>query len=356
MSVTARPKTQKVEEYVVGKIVSGRWRPGERIPRDSELCNRLSVSHATISKVMGNLVSQGLLERKQRSGTYVADHVGAKRVAILTCSENLSSPAGYFYEQLLHQCEAHITGSGYKSLPTITRGHLDVDIRSSVRFLDTPVSREMIGLLFFATDLGSLRGECKSRAIPTVGISSALPYDDVPSVVLDYRFMIQHGLKLLNDEGYDDYVVMQVRRPNVGLDGGTDLARLIYDSGVDHEQMEWLPWPGYDYRGVYESFKAFLTRPNRPRAIFFLEDAVCDIALRVISELRIRVPEELAIITHANSGRHFHFPVPMTCLEFDAAEAVGVAWYMLEKLMEKEPLAHPVVHVKPTLKQGESLC
>ena len=356
MSVTTRPKTRKVEDYVVGKIVAGHWRPGQRIPCDADLCSRLSVSPATISKVMGSLVSQGFVERKQRWGTYVANHVGAKRVAILTCSENLSSPAGYFYDQLLRQCEAHVTGSGYKSLPTITRGHLEADLRSSMRFLDAPVSSEMIGLLFFGTELGSLREECKARAVPTVGIGSALAFDDVSSVVLDYQFMIQHGMKLLDDQGYDDYVLMQVRRPEVGLDGGMKLARLIYDSGVEHEQMEWLPWPGYDYRGVYESFKAFLSRPNRPRAIFFLDDAVCDIALRVISEFGIRVPEELGIITHANSGRHFHFPVPMTRLEFDAAEAVGAAWYMLEKLIEKEPPTCPVVYVKPTLKQGESLC
>ena len=355
MSVKTRPKSKKVEEYLLGKISAGHWGPGQRLPRDTELCDRLGVSHATITKVMGSLVSHGVLERKQRLGTYVANHVGVKRVAILTCSENLSSPAGQFYEQLLHQCEAHISCSGYKSLPTISRGHLDADIRSSVRFLDTPVSREIIGLLFFGTDLGSLRGECKSRAIPVVGISSALPYFDLPSVVLDYQFMIQHGMKLLNDHGYDDYVLMQVRRPEVGLDGGTELARLVYDSGVEHDQMEWLPWPGYDYRGVYESFKAFLSRPKRPRAIFFLDDAICDIALRVITEFRIRVPEDLAIITHANSCRHFHFPLPLTCLEFDAAEAVNLAWYMLEKLIEKEPLEPPVVYVKPTLKQGQSL-
>jgi DNA-binding FadR family transcriptional regulator len=60
---------------VRAEIVSGRWAVGERIPNEATLSEMLSVSRGTVREAVRALVSQGLLETRQGSGTYVRSAV-----------------------------------------------------------------------------------------------------------------------------------------------------------------------------------------------------------------------------------------------------------------------------------------
>lgn len=60
-----------VAESVRAEIVSGRWVVGERIPNEATLMEMLAVSRGTVREAIRALVSQGLLETRQGSGTYV---------------------------------------------------------------------------------------------------------------------------------------------------------------------------------------------------------------------------------------------------------------------------------------------
>lgn len=57
------------------EIVSGRWAVGERIPNEASLSDLLSVSRGTVREAVRALVSQGLLDTRQGSGTYVRSAV-----------------------------------------------------------------------------------------------------------------------------------------------------------------------------------------------------------------------------------------------------------------------------------------
>lgn len=60
---------------VRAEIVSGRWAVGARIPNEAALSEMLSVSRGTVREAVRALVSQGLLETRQGSGTYVRSAV-----------------------------------------------------------------------------------------------------------------------------------------------------------------------------------------------------------------------------------------------------------------------------------------
>jgi len=103
-------------------------------------------------------------------------------------------------------------------------------------------------------------------------------------------------------------------------------------------------------------FQLFLRAGSRRRrAVFFMDDNPADAGTRAILELGIKVPEQLAIVTHGNAGRSFSFPVPLTCIEFDPAEVTQTAWAMLQKLIEDKPVEEPTVWIAPRLRQGKFL-
>lgn len=58
-------------DSIRSEIASGRWAVGSRIPIEPQLALRLGVSRGTVREAVRTLVSHGLLEVRQGSGTYV---------------------------------------------------------------------------------------------------------------------------------------------------------------------------------------------------------------------------------------------------------------------------------------------
>jgi len=71
-----RPLYRQVADVLRDRIEKGLFRPGERIPTEYELCDRFGVSRISIRQALAELVHEGLLHRRQGSGTYVCPEVG----------------------------------------------------------------------------------------------------------------------------------------------------------------------------------------------------------------------------------------------------------------------------------------
>ena len=66
------PLYHQLYEILRGNIASGEWQPGDMIPPESELIERYKVSRTTVRQVLDLLASEGLIQREQGRGTFVA--------------------------------------------------------------------------------------------------------------------------------------------------------------------------------------------------------------------------------------------------------------------------------------------
>ena len=71
------PLFLRLAELLARAISAGHYLADERLPPESELAVSLGTSVGTVRKALALLVSRGLLERKQGSGTYVLDRMPA---------------------------------------------------------------------------------------------------------------------------------------------------------------------------------------------------------------------------------------------------------------------------------------
>ncbi|MCO5062920.1 MAG: histidine utilization repressor [Rhizobiaceae bacterium] len=62
---------QRILNDIRGKIVSGSWPPGHRIPFEHELTVQYGCSRMTVNKALSQLAKTGLIERRRRSGSFV---------------------------------------------------------------------------------------------------------------------------------------------------------------------------------------------------------------------------------------------------------------------------------------------
>ena len=67
-----KPLYLQIQEYLAEQIASGKLKPESRIPSERELSSGLGVSRMTVRRAITELVNEGLLERVQGAGTFVA--------------------------------------------------------------------------------------------------------------------------------------------------------------------------------------------------------------------------------------------------------------------------------------------
>jgi GntR family transcriptional repressor for pyruvate dehydrogenase complex len=81
-------RSEKLSSAVVGQveklILRGILRPGERLPSERELAERLGVSRPSLRDAIGSLQDSGLLTARPGAGIYVADVLGSAFAPALT--------------------------------------------------------------------------------------------------------------------------------------------------------------------------------------------------------------------------------------------------------------------------------
>jgi GntR family transcriptional regulator len=91
----ATPLHRQLSTVLAGHIRGGRFRPGERIPSEREICEAYGVSRTTVRQTMSDLVASGLLVRVPAKGTFVAGpRIEQDLTRVVRFSEAVSA-AGY---------------------------------------------------------------------------------------------------------------------------------------------------------------------------------------------------------------------------------------------------------------------
>ncbi|HTR25822.1 MAG TPA: GntR family transcriptional regulator [Terriglobales bacterium] len=71
-------KYRQILEKLQNEISSGRYRPGKRLPSETELVRRFGASRMTVFRAMHELQAMGLVIRRVGSGTYVSPNPGTR--------------------------------------------------------------------------------------------------------------------------------------------------------------------------------------------------------------------------------------------------------------------------------------
>lgn len=71
VALLSSKKTNVIHAHLRELVLGGKWQAGEKLPTETELAEEFACSISTISKAVGLLAHEGLVERKPRAGTRV---------------------------------------------------------------------------------------------------------------------------------------------------------------------------------------------------------------------------------------------------------------------------------------------
>lgn len=88
-----RQRYEQLADHLLGEIGAGRLSPGERLPGERELAQRLGVGRASVREALGFLQVQGIVETRRGAGSFIATDVHARLAAEAPTDETGGLPS-----------------------------------------------------------------------------------------------------------------------------------------------------------------------------------------------------------------------------------------------------------------------
>jgi GntR family histidine utilization transcriptional repressor len=98
------PIWQQIRRALADPILNGAWPPGTRIPTETTLTEKFRTSRMTVSKAIQTLVSDGLVQRRRKVGTLVAERAQERPVFEIWDIADLVARNGGKYAYQLLEC------------------------------------------------------------------------------------------------------------------------------------------------------------------------------------------------------------------------------------------------------------
>ena len=101
----ATPAYQQVKSHVLAQIHAGVWKEGDAIPGEEALARTFGVSRMTVNRALRELSDEQIVERRQGSGTYVAQQkYQSTLVEIRNIADEIAA-RGHAHRSELHRLE-----------------------------------------------------------------------------------------------------------------------------------------------------------------------------------------------------------------------------------------------------------
>lgn len=361
MSQTSSPKKARyleLAQYFSQQIRDGQLRPGERLPSFTQMREQFGVTPATVERLYGLLERENLIERRHRSGVYVAEAKSSK-----AAQGTIGFIAHGFSEANLHPYNFHLLRGIHRVAEKAGVQVMILD-RSSMA-----TSRNKVdGLLIYEAHLPGnthmrTRLERDVFGLPCVSMLTVQP--EASSVVVDEvcggraagEYLLKLGHRriacLIGSESEERIDVLGEQRVR-GCQNALMAAGIVPDA-------RWVRPLRYNLYGNYAEIGLHQMRDwiledwaeLGCTAILAQNDETAFGIIRGLQEQGLRVPEDVSVVGYDGIVAPSPFVPSLTTVEVPLERLSGEATRMLLRKIAGEAGEEHMV-IQPALRPGET--
>lgn len=263
------------------------------------------VSVAAVSKVMRNAygVSEALRQKVEASieklGYRPSIAARGMRGQTFTLGVLLVDIENAFLPSVYHGIEEVTEGKGYKLMVGVGKAHE----RREAQLIEQMIDNRMDGLILVASQIPGPVMDRYARQIPTVVVGHHEPLaESFDTVNSDDRTGAQMAVRALHARGHRDIAMLAMEwdarhQADVSPQREQGYLAVMADLGLTPRILR---APQSD-QPREDRLRAYLTAPDRPRAIFCWSDLDAVPLRNMAWQLGIRVPEDLALVGYDNN-------------------------------------------------------
>ncbi len=331
-SDASKPLYLAIADHLEREIISGRLGHNMRLPITKELARQFNVTIPTVQQGLARLAEKGLLRRSPKLGTFVNAAPLSRSVGIVTGWNPFATETKY--DSLLLEALRHrLTEEGFSH--ECHFGLIREGFEPGLRKLKEDIAAGRYGALVIIDTSSELNNWLDTQ--------ESIPWFIPPGI--DHRHCAEIASDYLLERGFTDLLFVPLHAPERRAAHAAEKEGFL-NSLARHQITASPSRVAYLGGGITEAYerakKLFAKRRNRlPQAIIVNHDCVTKGLLIALSELGIRIPADLALVTHANKGDSFLTPIPLTRCEVDPAL---VATQTIASLQEHYAGARPTRH------------
>jgi len=329
----------QVESFLVGRIESGVWTVGARIPSERDLAVELDVSRTTARNAVLALTARGLFERSVGQGTFVKrtpSPAGPRRVSTGTlgyvvCKEKsarrpIASEAFYF--DVFLGLEEESSRSGRHTLFSYLDDYDPEEIetfRGLLAKVDGVIIQEAANPLLLET--------ARTSGIPTVLMAPTAREEGLDLVTMDLAAGVKKAVRYLRSLGHRHIGIVNgpLRRESAKerflawKEAMAETGAAVEERLVDSVQ-EWSAEAGS------AAMRRILER-GEVSAVFCANDLLAVGALSALAEAGRRVPEDVSVVGFDDTELARHCAPPLTTMRIHSRDmARSAARRLLERV------------------------
>ena len=348
-SICAKPEKPlyaAIAEHLESQVASGSLTNDERLPSTAELAKAYGTTISTLQQALSKLVERGLLRRSPKTGTFV-DATRYGRRAMITFSFNPADMESHFYSPFLKGIEKEFLKRGieWDCHFELSAGGFTHSMKRLASTLESGRYSFILSVVYSQELLKWLERQSYAPVYTCAYFNA--------------RKSVSDGLEYLARQGFKRIAFMHM---GGDYDDGTFLLEKegLCDAAKRGISVEVLNW-GRLLDEAYISAKDFFTKTPKsewPDAIFIHHDIVTKGALIAMTELDIKIPSDISLLTHANKGDRFQYPKELARMELDPLSvASAVVSYIDETLMTHSGHGRLISppSAETTLKEGASV-
>jgi len=292
-------------------ILSGKYRPGSRIPSADELAETYSVNRLTVRKAVSGLIAEGLIYTRPAQGTYVVDSVDgvlARRTADPLNGKTLNvgivsrmlvtDNIGFYHSDMIAGIHKGLIESrANMTILPFTGKETDTKLFDHVRNSNLDAA-----IYIGPFDQIALR-TMVSKGIPSVLLDFSMRNSGTDCIVIDNASGGYKAMEHLISLGHKDILIVtgDITQPasSERLEG---VMKAASEHGFPENSIRTMNGD-FTLKSGYDVVSALLKSGKIPTAIFFMNDEMASGGIRAFHELsKYRIPEDVSVIGFDNSA------------------------------------------------------
>lgn len=312
------PVLKKDQTYLCLRqaILSGRYAPGEKLPKELAFSKELGVAKITLRAALERLEREGMVARMPGKGTFVQKHFASNRVLIVfSRTEDISSTCHYIMPGI--EAEAATRG--------LTTEVCFIDylrLLEPAEALERLREKKLLGIVLIASSCNTDDPEIvalRDLGLPVV-IAHGLYQDRMTGFALlyaDVRQALRECVEYLAGLGHRRIKFLSMHADRMRGWPADELAELLTRHGADAAGKLIYHAPSHHKQAIAQALDRLLDDGPPPSAIQCFSDFYAMEALEYLRGRGLRVPEDIAVMGYCGYPGSTFLQPPLSTVDFD---------------------------------------
>ncbi len=325
-SAGASSTHQRITNYLKHRITSEELSPGHRLPPIADLASMLGVSVFTVHTALTPLVKSGLLIRKRRSGTFVAERKTKIENAAIYYSHNFWGGKEMDFYRVVHQeLVQQLEAQGIRFQVFIDSRSLEEEDNVVMPELSKAVAQGDVQCVICPLVAGDTSA-ARVQKLPVPSVFLAGGRGIGHRVTWEFASFLKLGLDSLKHRGARNVAVISTA-PSTTAWPFAKVAELARSRELNI-QSNWFRAPQGRIEPSkceaygHEQFLSIWSGAERPDGLIVYSDVVVRGVILGLAGQQVDVPCELKLAFHKNEGVDIYCPFPVTWITSRVSDLV----------------------------------